>query len=410
MKNLAAGAGRAKIAYPDEVWPLDGFVCENDPLFARVLWLDGQNDVVLATIDQTSLPDETIDEIRDILVRVTGVTAARVVVTVSHTFSAPHLLPRGSAGQDTAVQMELARAAVLAAVESAATKARERSSAAAVAAGWGTCDVNVNRDVPTSMGWALGINESGDSDKDVFVVRIDDEEGKPLAVLANYSVQPSVVNDSAVDDAHRRASGDLAGAAAHHVEATLGDGTVAFFLIGAAGDQAPASSTGQDPLEGQDDRPTGFTLAQMLGVTLGLEIVRVTSRLVSGQDDIIDITEDSLHVDGYEPQPRERIMPTRSHVYAVGPTRVLPYWILRIGPAVIVGVQPELSATTGQRIKNESPFPFTAVATMVNGGAKYLPDYGAFDRFTYEAQSSRYARGSAELLVDAIGASLRALT
>ena len=66
----------------------------------------------------------------------------------------------------------------------------------------------------------------------------------------------------------------------------------------------------------------------------------------------------------------------------------------RVG--MLVGLQPELSARTGQEIKARSPFKNTVVMTMVNGAAKYMPDAGAFDKITYEAQGFRYAQGDAE--------------
>ena len=42
------------------------------------------------------------------------------------------------------------------------------------------------------------------------------------------------------------------------------------------------------------------------------------------------------------------------------------------------------------------------LATLVDGGSKYMADAGSYDRMTYEAMNSRFAQGSAELLVDAI--------
>jgi neutral ceramidase len=39
---------------------------------------------------------------------------------------------------------------------------------------------------------------------------------------------------------------------------------------------------------------------------------------------------------------------------------------------------------------------------MVNGAAKYMPDASAYDKITYEAMNSSYARGSAETLAAAI--------
>jgi hypothetical protein len=75
---------------------------------------------------------------------------------------------------------------------------------------------------------------------------------------------------------------------------------------------------------------------------------------------------------------------------------------MRIGDIALVGVQAELSASTGAQIKARSPFPHTIVLTMVDGAAKYMPDAASYDRFTYEARNSRYAQGSAEAMVSRI--------
>jgi neutral ceramidase len=40
--------------------------------------------------------------------------------------------------------------------------------------------------------------------------------------------------------------------------------------------------------------------------------------------------------------------------------------------------------------------------TMVNGAAKYLPDERSYQRITYEAMASHYARGAAELVAAGI--------
>ena len=53
-----------------------------------------------------------------------------------------------------------------------------------------------------------------------------------------------------------------------------------------------------------------------------------------------------------------------------------------LGNVALVGVRPELSCQTGLNIKEQSPFPETMVLTMVNGGTKYMPDRGTYDRIT----------------------------
>lgn len=39
------------------------------------------------------------------------------------------------------------------------------------------------------------------------------------------------------------------------------------------------------------------------------------------------------------------------------------------------------------------------IATMINGGQKYMVDEKSYDNYTYEAMNSMFARGSAEKLV-----------
>lgn len=73
-----------------------------------------------------------------------------------------------------------------------------------------------------------------------------------------------------------------------------------------------------------------------------------------------------------------------------------------LGDLVWIGLQPELSARTGAEIRRQSPFRVTLISTLVDGGDKYLPDALSYDRMTYEARSSFYARGGAELASQAI--------
>ena len=76
--------------------------------------------------------------------------------------------------------------------------------------------------------------------------------------------------------------------------------------------------------------------------------------------------------------------------------------MLRIGDIVIAGMQPELASSVGAQIKARSPFPNTMVATMADGGAKYLVDAESYDRFTSEARGSQFSRGAVELVVKGV--------
>ena len=109
------------------------------------------------------------------------------------------------------------------------------------------------------------------------------------------------------------------------------------------------------------------------------------------------------------PRDIRAIRPARRYEFVADGTTEAPWVSVRIGDAVMVGVQAELSAATGMALRGASPFAHTFVATLVDGGAKYMADEGAYDRITYEAMNSRYARGSAERLAAALVAHLNAI-
>ncbi|MCD7838451.1 MAG: hypothetical protein LUG65_06030, partial [Clostridiales bacterium] len=92
------------------------------------------------------------------------------------------------------------------------------------------------------------------------------------------------------------------------------------------------------------------------------------------------------------------IHPTKTYDFQPEGERTVAVSYLTLGHVALVGLGPELSSTTAIDIKKDSPYPQTIVATMVNGGDKYMPEHTAYDRITYEAMNAKFARGSAELV------------
>ncbi|MFE2718043.1 hypothetical protein ACFXKI_40360 [Streptomyces mirabilis] len=89
---LKAGAGRAAIDIPSALLPLDGFTTVHDDLYVRILLLEnGSRRVALAVLDLTSISAEAIAAMRTTIAKASGVATADIVVTVTHTFSAPHV-------------------------------------------------------------------------------------------------------------------------------------------------------------------------------------------------------------------------------------------------------------------------------------------------------------------------------
>jgi neutral ceramidase len=398
MTGLLAGAGVAEIAIPRSSFPLDGFTAQRDPLNARVLLLDdGSQRIALAVVDLTSLPAGSVAALKEVIASAGGVQPADILLCASHTFSAPHIgpLPEEVVGEAVARATEAARRAV-------------RPSR--VGFGTGACRVSVNRAVSTRDGWWHGSDDGGVSDPSLAAIRIDGLDGKPVALVLNYAVQSSVMHESATGDRGKLVTGDLAGAACRHVEGQYG-GAVALFLIGAAGDQAPYLTANRYTLDRQgaysrtDVGEAGYLLVELLGERLGTEAVRVSERIkVWDSGARLAIASTAVTVPAQHIPPRvSDIRPARSYDFRPAGTAEVPVWITRIGDIVLVGLQAELSAATGIAVKNQSPFAKTLVQTMVNGGAKYLPDEASYDRITYPAMNSRYGRGAAEIVAEKLG-------
>ncbi|WP_239648462.1 neutral/alkaline non-lysosomal ceramidase N-terminal domain-containing protein [Komagataeibacter europaeus] len=401
-----AGSGRADIVFPSGRFPIDGFTGQHDPLAVRIVLLDdGTTRLAIVVVDLTSISGELITAIRTIVTDVAGIATPDIIVSASHTFSAPHIFAAGQAPPGTDMKANAAAwQAVIQAARQAATRALASLQPARLGAGQGTSRVSVNRDVRTPYGWWLGADDAGDTDPTVSVLRIDRLDGRPLAIMTNFAVQSSVMDGSVTSTGGRLVTADLAGAAMRHVEARYGPDAAALFMVGAAGDQAPYLQASR-PVVNADGRAAridiheaGFAIVDLLGARLGAQIVDVTEQIRAVDAPTLDIRRESIQVasQAFSPRTNRATGPVTTFSYDAGPPVALPVVLVRIGDLALVGVQPELAAGLGARIRAHSPFAHTMVATMVDGGAKYMPDARSYDRHTYEARSSPFARGAGE--------------
>ena len=81
----------------------------------------------------------------------------------------------------------------------------------------------------------------------------------------------------------------------------------------------------------------------------------------------------------------------------------------RLGDVAILGLGAEVFNEIGRAIKTASPFPNTIVITHCNGSGGYLPTRPSYDEGGYEVQSSRFAPGAAEHVIEEAGRMLREL-
>ena len=411
--QLRVGAGRAAIPIPAATYPAEQYDDVHDPLYVRlVLVKTDTRSLVLIVLDLTSISEEAITDIRTAVTKVTGVAAAAVVVTVTHNFSSPHV---GPSTQSAATATWISN--IVTAARTAAATAVRGLKRARVGFGTGRCDVNVNRNLLTKDGYYLGANDEGPSDKTVEVARFDDTSGNPIAILTNFSVQSSVVMESATSGSSTypyEVSADLAGAASTWVESQY-SGVVAPFLVGATGDQQPAFRSLETLIDKnlvtstQDAGAAGWSLLKVQGQRLGIEIVRVARGIETRSTSDLELLVESITLPTVATTMGQQAQPTKSHTWTVDGTQPLQIWVFRIGGAVFAGTPPELSTPTLEAIRTHSPFRHTFVMSMFEGGAKNMPDKWNYDHFTYEALDGNWAPGDAEKYVTAVGRYIRSL-
>lgn len=411
LAGLVAGAGRAEITITPDMLPIDGFNKVHDQLVTRLLLLDdGTTRFALMVVDQTALGADLVAAFKAQVAQAVDTSPDNVWIVASNSFSAPHLL-MGHAEAGTLAY----RAAMDRAIAQAANQAKAGLRPAQVGFSTGSSDVNVNRNVETPEGWWLGSNEHGTSDKSVSVLSVRGENQRPMAIILNYPVQSSVMDQTGGVDGGKGVTADLGGFAARRAEQLLGDGSVALFLTGASGDQAPAYTAVRHVYDAQghlakvDIGDQGYALAQLQGERLGTEAARVAHAApVQPGTPQISIANASIALPAkFRPPSLKDLKPSRQFDYRVTGEAQTPYSIVRIGDTVLVGTQVQLDAVTGMAIKQRSPFPHILVVNMVNGGAKYLASAEGYKAITYQAMNSGYAPGGAEKLADRILADLK---
>jgi len=246
--TLKAAVAKVDITPPSGV-PMYGFfdrIQKNklstgtlDPLFARVLLLEtGEKRLALVTLDLGRTFNEAeLAIVRQEVKRAAGVSY--LIITASHTHSGPNLLDEYPGGR--APEWE---ASALRKISEAVSEAAGRLVNARIGTGRGQVYIGYNRrqvhaDGSVRMLWTNpGKQPTFPLDPTVLVLRVDDSQGKPLAVLVNYACHPVVLGSD-----NLKYSADFVGTMASTVEAAFDHAPLTFYLQGGDGDINPYYAT-----------------------------------------------------------------------------------------------------------------------------------------------------------------------
>jgi hypothetical protein len=266
--RLLAGIGRETITPPADI--PNGMWMAQTHVRARgvhqELWLtalalrDGDETVLVIDLDWCLLSDAQVTALRSAVTDATGVPALRILPCCTHNHAGP-VTQDGYRGEGADMVARYV-AALPGWAQAACLAALADLQPVRVAAGTGRSEIGINRDLVLEDGRAVaGPNPDGFADRSVGVVRLERDDGSPLAILVNYACHPTVLGPDNV-----LVSPDYPGTTKRVVEGATG--ATCLFLQGAAGDMGPVEGFVGDP-----------RVAERLGTLLGLEAAKVALSL-----------------------------------------------------------------------------------------------------------------------------------
>jgi hypothetical protein len=450
VKQLRAGTGRCDIT-PSPGTPQGGWGAQTHqrgtgadmPFFATALVLSGGDErVAILDVDAIGFNKEWTDRILDATTELTDIPRSRIRFSCTHTHSGPNTFRLGTISEGLDMALSYLDSLPLR-IASAVWQAQQNLIPVRVAAGAGTCDINVNRRFRAPDGSiVVGRNWNGAADRTVRVVRFDDLEENPVATVLHYACHGTTMGWQT-----ELFTPDFPGPARQVVERDVG-GTC-LFLQGATANLGPRR---------------GFTgdcrVYRRLGTILGLEAAKVAwsietlprlERFVGVQPSgaPIALYEDTpVETEPFQLQVVQRTVqlpakkfrapeeleaeavelrvelnrlrkegtPDQIRVATAAATQAgwraeyssnyfgrdtIPWelMVIAVGPSIaLVSVPGEPFTETAQAIASQSPFPHTLVSGYSNGGFGYIPTRAAFREGGYEAEATPFSEDAAETL------------
>jgi hypothetical protein len=408
-QGLRAGAARVDITPPPgvEMWGYSNRAGRAtgtlDPLYARVLYLDdGRRSVAIVTLDLgRTFGRAQMNYVRQ-RVQTANHASDDVIFIASHTHSGPSIDEDYEGGRVPEWEQR-----ALDAIVRAISEVRARAVPARIGVGWGQAIIGHNRRLVQSDGsvkmlWRNSTGQpTGPIDPAVGVIRVDDEQGNPLAIMVNYACHPVVFGPD-----NLRYSADYPGAMARLVEEGWGNRPICFFLQGAPGDINPMMD--KTPLAQNADEEM-----RRVGHQLGREVVRV-SRMIqteaAANPELAVITEELSFKNRWDLEKLKAQLVT-----AYGPNLAARYQRYLIDPIIapvttlvinrqiaLVGLPGEPFVGLQLSLKQRSPLAATFLCGYTNGYLAYFPTIrdAASGGYGASTVTTRVEVGAGERMID----------
>lgn len=381
-----------------------------DPIFHKVLVMDdGANQFVLVSTDIVRIAPSTYDEMARRLFKATGIKKENFWWTFTHTHSGPEV---GSSGVIPYFFESTKRYAeksydetyyefVLESLLKGATQAMKELKPAQLGIGSGYAAANINRrarDIDDKIFTAE--NPDGPVDRKIGLMRIDDYDGKTIALISNYAIHPTVLPST-----DTRISGDIPGVIADFVEKEIG--APLLFINGAEGNIAPRYSVSV----GSRDVGMADRFLNQFRRMLGDKILEANRKITSFTKEV-HITADRLIIETPMRESLRGRWPEEMKEYARKSSTGMdlirfPISLLFLNDDIAIwGAPCELFCEISNYIREHSPFPHTFYFGLTNGSVAYFPTKTEMELGGYEAQTSPFTTEAEQDLVEGVSSRL----
>jgi hypothetical protein len=367
-----------------------------DHIYHRIIVLDdGKTQFFLISSDICEFSPSQYDRVAEQLKKQLGINPMNLWWATTHTHSAPEVGPPGLAAAflgdrykhefDADYQALIERTII-----DGIKEGLQKLTPARLGIGWGFSQANINRRAVDVDGKAtLGLNPDGPVDRRIGLMRLDKEDGTPLALIANYAIHGTVMSG-----ANLLISGDAPGVVSEYVEQKTGVPLV--FINGAMGNLAPIYSVYPNPKSGH--------LGQFR-VLLGDKILAANKMISTTTNEVI-LKTGALVVE----TPRKPEMGWTSDLESYSRTTgtgtnivKLPIRFLKINSDIAIWSAPlELFCEISNEIRDTSPFPYTFYFGLTNGWLGYMLPESEFKYGGYEPDVSPYTPAAARDLTQAV--------
>jgi len=401
----------------------------NDPLHARCLVLDdGSVRLAIVVVDSCLIPRELLDEAKQMAHEATGIRTDRMLISATHTHSAPSVM--GALGSDPDHEYSQFLPGQIA-------KGIERAvnSLAPARIGWAVAD---DPEHTHCRRWILRpdkmqsdpfgqrtvrammhpgyqnpdyVGPAGPVDPQISMLSVQSPDGRPIAFLANYSMH--YYGSPAV-------SADYYGRFAEKMKQLIGAGKaeppfVGIMSQGTSGDQQWMDYS--RPSKPRDIDAYGEAIARVAfeayktiqyhdWAPLGMreKKIRLGVRLPDAQR-LAWAKQLVAEMKGRKPKTRPEIYAREQILLRERPRRELKLQALRIGPLGIAAIPCEVFAITGLKIKAQSPLVPTFTIGLANGAEGYIPppeQHGLGGYTTWPARTAGLEVSAEPKIVDAV--------